>query len=182
MSISYPGAKPELTEQFHAMVAADAADATDAADRAAYRAARAAEATEAATAPAPPPAPAMPASTSLSMPELLGFIAAEVRRDAPLGWTHLIVDGEVQRLDPPRDGISTDLQIRYRARLADGTLQPFTLGNVYGPLNALDRLQRLMADEGDGWQRIRITIGAGDGVQLALDLPPDAPVDVSAGT
>jgi hypothetical protein len=109
--------------------------------------------------PAPPPPAASPQrpSNPTSVPELLGFIQQELAKDLPAGWKTLRVEGEVWQ----EDGINNIKTVYYYTLPDEAQRRQFSASNVYGPMNAVQRLQQTMAGEGNVWRKVQIEFTAG---------------------
>jgi hypothetical protein len=105
----------------------------------------------------PPPAAINNEAEPTSVPELLAFIQQELAKDVPAGWKTLRVEGEVWQ----EDGIDHIKSVYYYTVPNDEQRRPFSASNVYGPMNAVRRLQQAMASEGNVWRKVQIAFTAG---------------------
>ena len=111
--------------------------------------------------PEPEREPETPSKTeTFTVPELLGFIASELRTDIPSNWKELIVVAELFE----EDGKQAVSMISHY--ITDGAPQRFTPPNNIGPMNALIKLQRLMAKDGHTWRKARLTFESQGGVKV----------------
>ncbi|WP_139253983.1 hypothetical protein [Marinobacterium iners] len=97
---------------------------------------------------------------TFTVPELLGFIASELRTDIPSNWKELIVVAELFEEDGK---LAVSMISHY---ITDGAPQRFTPSNNIGPMNALIKLQRLMAKDGHTWRKARLTFESQGGVKV----------------
>jgi len=111
--------------------------------------------------PEPEPEPKTPSGAeTFTVPELLGFIATELQADIPSSWKKLIVAAELFEEDG-KQAVSMISQY-----VTDGDPQRFTPSNSIGPMNALIKLQRLMAKDGHTWRKARLTFESQGGVKV----------------
>jgi len=111
--------------------------------------------------PEPEPEPETPSGAeTFTVPELLGFIATELQADIPSSWKKLIVAAELFEEDG-KQAVSMISQY-----VTDGDPQRFTPSNSIGPMNALIKLQRLMAKDGHTWRKARLTFESQGGVKV----------------
>lgn len=104
---------------------------------------------------------ASPQPEELTIPELLGFISSELQKDLPADWAKLIVNAEVFEEDAKQ---AVSMVSYYVAGNADP--QRFTPSNNIGPMNALLRFHKQLAQQGQQWRKATLTFDVNGGVEM----------------
>lgn len=93
-------------------------------------------------------------SNPWTIENLAGFLYEEVTRDVPDGWERVEIAARLSNADD-----SNEISVGYR-HFVHGENQPheFQTTNVFGPMNAISRIEKIMAADGNGWSRGHFTI------------------------
>jgi hypothetical protein len=95
---------------------------------------------------------------------LMSFLYREVVRDVPDDWERVEIDTKLGHVDG-RNEIHTS----YRYFLGDDTPHRFKTSNVFGPMNAVFEIQKLMAAENNGWSKAVFKLYRDGNIQVETD-------------
>ncbi len=102
---------------------------------------------------------------SYTLPELIGFISEELSNDVPDDWKETVIDGEVFN----EGGKQAVSMVCHYTSQGQTSPQRFTPSNSIGPMNALVKMQKLMAQEGNTWRKIKLTLNSEGSASLQTD-------------
>ncbi len=89
----------------------------------------------------------------LTLGDLLDVIMDGVRSALPEGWQQMIVEGRIEQ-----DGEYRRIKADFYWQDREGRRHQFEPENPIGPMNALARMQAMMAQEGRDWREITLVI------------------------
>lgn len=91
---------------------------------------------------------------SWTIEELSGFLYETVASDVPEGWDRIEIEAKLGVVDDRKS-----IEVGYRYFLpGDDRPHRFQTTNIFGPMNAISEIEKLMAARGQGWSNGRVII------------------------
>ena len=91
---------------------------------------------------------------SWTIEELSGFLYEAVASDVPDGWERIEIKAKLDVVDDRKS-----IEVGYRYFLpGDDRPHRFQTTNIFGPMNAISKIEELMAARGQGWSHGRVII------------------------
>ncbi len=101
----------------------------------------------------------------MTFQELMSFLYEEVTCDVPDGWVRVDIASVVGIVDGHNE---THVVYSYMLE-SEAQSHRFTTKNIFGPMNAIIEIERLMAAEGNGWEKGLFTFHPDGRLSLETD-------------